>query len=116
MTNFLPGATADPTEEVAWDDDDEEEAEESTTPSATTTAVLKPSNDSTTTLSAPTPVANDLLKPNEPRRSHEDDKSVAGSDASYDVISGTTSRAPDSPKDGKKDVGKEESDGDDDWE
>ena len=52
----------------------------------------------------------------EPRRSHEDDKSVAGSDASYDVVSGTTSRAPGSPKDEKRDVGKEESDGDDDWE
>ena len=41
---------------------------------------------------------------------------MAGSDASYDVVSGTTSRAPGSPKDEKRDVGKEESDGDDDWE
>lgn len=54
----------------------------------------------------------DLLKPSEARRSTEDDKSVAGSDASYDIVSGATSRAASSPKDKKK---VEESD-DDDWE
>ncbi|KAK5136765.1 hypothetical protein LTR08_002061 [Meristemomyces frigidus] len=106
----LKGASADPAEEVAWDDDDEDE---SSTPSATAGAP-KPSNDSTTTLSAP--AVNDLLKPSESRRSHEDDKSVAGSDASYDVVSSTTSRAPGSPKEERKEAGKDESDGDDDWE
>jgi hypothetical protein len=60
------------------------------------------------------------LKPTQPRRSN-DEKSVAGSDASYDLVSGTTSRtpsrAPESPK-GKaeqKKVVEEESE-DDDWE
>ncbi|KAK5123558.1 hypothetical protein LTR85_002596 [Meristemomyces frigidus] len=107
----LKGATAAPEEEVAWDDDDEE-TEESATPHVVSGAI-RPSNDSTTTLNAP--AANDLLKPNEPRRSHEDDKSVAGSDASYDIVSGTTSRAAGSPKEEKKEGGKDESD-DDDWE
>jgi len=52
-----------------------------------------------------------------PRRSHEDAKSVADSDASYDIVSGATSRAMGSPKEEKKDVikGADESD-DDDWE
>lgn len=54
------------------------------------------------------------LKPSSPRRSHEDEKrSVADSDASYDIVSGATSRAPGSPKEERKD-GKEDSD--DDWE
>ncbi|KAK4549473.1 hypothetical protein LTR36_006470 [Oleoguttula mirabilis] len=105
----LKGATASPEEEVAWDDDDEDDA--SSTPHAVPDAI-KPSNDSTTTLNAST--ANDLLKPSEPRRSNEDDKSVAGSDASYDIVSGTTSRTPSSPKEEKKEGGKDESD--DDWE
>ena len=66
----------------------------------------------------------DRLKPAQPRRSN-DEKSVADSDASYDVVSGATSRAPGSPKekekekkgekDGKKKVEEEESE-DDDWE
>ncbi len=57
------------------------------------------------------------MKPSEPRRSHEDEaKSVAGSDASYDIVSGATSRAMGSPKEEKRGgSGKDESD-DDDWE
>ena len=43
----------------------------------------------------------------EPRRSN-DEKSVAESDASYDLVSGATSRAPGSPQD-KKNVVVEES-------
>lgn len=68
-----------------------------------------------TTLNAP--AANELLKPRSPRRSHEEDgKSVADSDASYDIISGATSRAPGSPKEEKKaEAVKEESD-EEDWE
>lgn len=72
-----------------------------------------PNNESTTTLNATT-TANDLLKPNEPRRSTDDTKSVAGSDASYDIVSGATTRAAGSPKEEKREVGKDESD--DDWE
>jgi len=53
------------------------------------------------------------LKPAQPRRSN-DEKSVADSDASYDLVSGATSRAPGSPQDKKKAVA-EESD-EEDWE
>ena len=40
------------------------------------------------------------LKPNEPRRS-QDQHSQPDSDASYDLVSGATSRAPGSPRDEK---------------
>lgn len=40
---------------------------------------------------------------------------MADSDASYDLVSGTTSRAPGSPQDKKKDAVAEESD-EEDWE
>jgi hypothetical protein len=41
---------------------------------------------------------------------------VADSDASYDLVSGTTTRAPGSPQDGKKKAVAEESDEEEDWE
>lgn len=70
---------------------------------------LKPSEDK--------PAEDDLLKPSQPRRSN-DEKSVADSDASYDLVSGVTSRAasraPGSPQEKKKAVA-EESD-EEDWE
>ncbi|QIX01947.1 hypothetical protein AMS68_007464 [Peltaster fructicola] len=97
----LKGAAVDG-EEVAWDDDDDDEGQ-SSTPNADKSA-------STTTLNAPTD--NNLLKP-APRKSHdEENKSVADSEASYDIVSGATSRAPGSPKE-KKANGEES---DDDWE
>jgi hypothetical protein len=88
-------------EEVGWDEDSDDE---SATPS-------KPANlnASKETLK---PEA-DKLKPAQPRRSN-DEKSVADSDASYDLVSGATSRAPGSPQDKKKAVA-EESD-EEDWE
>lgn len=104
------GASTDPEEEVAWDDDEEEE------PSSSTLNAVKnnkAASESTTTLNAP--ATNDTLKLPSPRRSHEDEsKSVADSDASYDIVSGGTSRATGSPKEERRDVGKEDSD--DDWE
>lgn len=59
------------------------------------------------------------MKPAQPRRSN-DEKSVADSDASYDLVSGATSRAPGSPRIKTEEVDKkqavaEESE-DDDWE
>jgi hypothetical protein len=48
------------------------------------------------------------LKPAQPRRSN-DEKSVADSDASYDLVSGATSRAPGSPQQDKKHAVAEES-------
>ncbi|KAI7486745.1 BSD-domain-containing protein [Hortaea werneckii] len=104
----LKGAAAQPEEEeVGWGSDNEDE---SATPSAKS---AKPTNDSSTTLNATAgSSSNDLLKPKEPRRS-TDDKSVADSDASYDIVSGATSRAAGSPKEEKKEKSEES---DDDWE
>ncbi|RYO35974.1 hypothetical protein AA0113_g11483 [Alternaria arborescens] len=68
---------------------------------------LKPTEE--TSKPATTPAASA-----QPRRSN-DEKSVADSDASYDVVSGTTTRTP-SVGDGKKKVVAEESDEEEDWE
>jgi hypothetical protein len=113
-------SAANPEEEVGWDEDsDDEAAVASTQPASTLPKVLvaQNANDSSTTLHQTPPTAQ---PPNDPsalqpsRRSH-DEKSVADSDASYDLVSGATSRAPGSPKDenmaGKKDESDEE-----DWE
>ncbi|RMZ83029.1 hypothetical protein DV738_g1371, partial [Chaetothyriales sp. CBS 135597] len=60
--------------------------------------------DSTATLNNP---KNGLLKPFEGRRSH-DEKSVADSEASYDIVSGAPSRAASSPKQKRVDESDEE--------
>lgn len=69
-------------------------------------------HDSTNTLQAEVPAVESLKPVAEPRRSH-DEKSVADSDASYDLVSGSTSRAPGSPQGAKSKA--DESD-DEDWE
>lgn len=102
-------------------DDDEEDSDEEEESSGA------PSNKSATNLAAsvktlkppaedePKPAAN--LKPAQPRRSN-DEKSVADSDASYDLVSGATSRAPGSPQqEKKKTVAEEDEDSEEeDWE
>jgi hypothetical protein len=98
-------------DEESEDDDEEDEDEESDDEgsddeSASIAPTPKqPSIKSATNMAAsketlkptpedrPTPTPNDNLKPTQPRRSN-DEKSVADSDASYDLVSGTTSRAP----------------------
>ncbi|KAF4554418.1 BSD domain-containing protein 1 [Elsinoe fawcettii] len=101
----LKGAAADASEEVGWGDDDEDD--ESTTP--VNDGKTNPASQSTTTLTPPK--ANEGAEKS-PRRSNEDDKkSTADSDASYDIVSGATSKTPSSPKEAKKD----DSD-DEDWE
>ncbi|EME49921.1 hypothetical protein DOTSEDRAFT_68665 [Dothistroma septosporum NZE10] len=104
----LRGATADTEEEVAWDDDDEVESSTPQPPHA----INSKASESTTTLNASAADANAHLKPNEPRRSEDENKSVADSDASYDLVSGATSRAHGSPKE----AAKKDDDSDDDWE
>lgn len=114
-------------EEVDWSSDSEDESApaKSTTkpteaaPKATATPDLAKSQ--ITIKPTDTNASADALKPAQPRRSN-DEKSVADSDASYDLVSGATSRAPSrapgSPKakavDTKKAV--EEESEDDDWE
>lgn len=107
---FIIGAAGEAEEEVGWDDDDEDNEAPTSQPHGKGKA-----SESTTTLNATAGAVetgdSDLLKPKDPRRSEDENKSVAGSDASYDMVSGAPSRAAGSPKEKSKD---EESD--DDWE
>ncbi len=112
-------ASANETEEVGWDEDSEDEQEKSSTPSQPKESVPKVlvaqnTNDSSTTLHQTSPPADPSnLRPS--RRSH-DEKSVADSDASYDLVSGATSRAPGSPKDEAKSPTKIVESDEEDWE
>ncbi|KAI9046359.1 BSD domain protein [Aspergillus affinis] len=101
---LLKGANVNEEEEVAWDDDSDDETDSPATPQG------KPNKPTEAQSSAPTTEKNNLLKPNEPRRSN-DQQSQADSESSYDVVSGATSRTPASPKDKNKD-----DDSDEDWE
>ncbi|KIV82837.1 hypothetical protein PV11_04910 [Exophiala sideris] len=120
-------ASAHEAEEVGWDEDSDEEPVVTSTPHLTQAEVQPPrvvvaqnTNDSSSTLhQTPPPPPSDpsTLKPEAPGRRSHDEKSVADSDASYDLVSGATSRAPGSPK---EDMGKspgriDESD-EEDWE
>ena len=102
-------ATANDTEEVAWDEDSDDEDDKNSTPqTAVPQLVTQNTNDSSATVNQSRPAVAGGLKP-EGRRSH-DEKSVADSEASYDIVSGAPSRAASSPKEKKA----EESD--EDWE
>ncbi|KAI1609843.1 hypothetical protein EDD36DRAFT_444941 [Exophiala viscosa] len=123
-------ASAHEAEEVGWDEDSEdEEPVASSTPHLTQAEVQPPkvvvaqiTNDSSSnlhqTMQPPLPSSDpSTLKPEAPARRSHDEKSVADSDASYDLVSGATSRAPGSPR---EEVGKspgriDESD-EEDWE
>lgn len=125
------------TEEVGWDEESEEEDnkqdEEGSAPPTPQRQISKfsepkreggagggsraESSDSTATLPSST-AEHHHLKP-EGRKSH-DEKSVADSDASYDLVSGATSRSPGTPRDERPTGasalrGDEESD-EEDWE
>ncbi|KAF1351501.1 BSD-domain-containing protein [Lizonia empirigonia] len=119
---MLKASTPADEEEVDWSSGSDSESSPakpaSTTPKSTSTPDLAKSQ---TTIKPN--AATDSLKPTPPRRSH-DEKSVADSDASYDLVSGATSRAPSrapgSPRtkadevDRKQAVAEESED--DDWE
>ncbi|KAL1303404.1 hypothetical protein AAFC00_006796 [Neodothiora populina] len=124
----LKGAVAETEEELGWGSDDSDNEEDdntnpsnpaadgssSTTTLTSTTPQPASSTASTLTASSTTAAAttttttqkddnNDLLKTatsaNQRRKSEDaDGKSTADSDASYDIVSGATSRAPGSPK------------------
>jgi hypothetical protein len=123
-TSSRAASTPADEEDIAWDEDSDSDADAapaSSTPKAAKTPTTATPNlaASTKTLKPDTPPApadDDSLKPTDarPRRSN-DEKSVADSDASYDLVSGATSRAPGSPQDRKKDAVAEESD-EEDWE
>jgi hypothetical protein len=115
LTSCVASAAPVDDEEVAWDEDSDSDTEDSTIPSTKQAANRSNTNlaASKETLKPATPTADESRKAGQPRRSN-DEKSVADSDASYDLVSGATSRAPGSPQDKKKTVA-EESD-EEDWE
>lgn len=89
-------ASADDEEEVAWDEDSDAD-ESPSTPQVKAPKQDKPSAETLAPPSKVTSPGNDTLKPSESRRSN-DQQSQADSDGSYDLVSGTTSRSPGSPK------------------
>ncbi|EEP76451.1 conserved hypothetical protein [Uncinocarpus reesii 1704] len=115
---LLQASTAGDEEEVAWDEDSDSEAETPSTPQVTINKALEPSD--TTPVAASSSMSKDSLKPSEPRRSN-DQQSQADSDASYDVVSGATTRTPGSPKEPGKSSATpakpvEDSSDEEDWE
>lgn len=121
LTQFVPGANVNEEEEVGWDDDSEpesDESDESDESESPSTPQVKSSkaNAATPTQGTPNPASDKkTLKPNEPRRSN-DQQSQADSESSYDVVSGTTSRTPGSPKEKSPAADAKGDDSDDDWE
>ncbi|KAL2428492.1 hypothetical protein ABEF91_008702 [Exophiala dermatitidis] len=113
-------ASAHDTEEVGWDEDTDDEQGSASTPQLQQdqpppkVLVAQNTSDSSTTVH-PSSAATDSgsLKPETAGRRSHDEKSVADSDASYDLVSGATSRAPGSPKD---DLPKVEESDEEDWE
>lgn len=83
-------------EEVSWEDEDDDENEKAP---ATPKQNAEPSSTPKKAEAAKDTASADHLKPREPRRSNEN--SVADSDASYDIVSGQTSRSPGSPREEK---------------
>ncbi|KAL6714304.1 hypothetical protein ACLMJK_007727 [Lecanora helva] len=132
--DMLKDAAKSPTESISWDDDsDSDQPSTPQQPGSTTPSVKPPTQppapadsqaSSTTTIPQPPSSSSTTepasLKPNDSRNS-EDLHSQPGSDASYDLVSGATSRAPGSPKEarggnGSGIGGKAEEDEEEDWE
>ena len=112
------GASADAIEEeqVAWDEDSDEEKAPSTPQVEQPTAPISmQDNDSTTTIQSPSlPAGTSATLKSQGRKSH-DRLSQPDSEESYDLVSGATSHAPGSPKEGKSKDKRDESD-EEDWE
>ncbi|OAL73693.1 BSD domain-containing protein [Trichophyton violaceum] len=95
--------STDEDEEVAWDEDSDSD-------SPATPQAASPSKPSSNTPS------NEHLQAEEPRRSN-DLQSQAGSDASYDLVSGATSHSANSPNENKTGTPAKDDDSDEeDWE
>ncbi|KAK5013646.1 hypothetical protein LTR16_004207 [Cryomyces antarcticus] len=104
---LLKGASAEEEEQITWDasssSGDEDDDDESLTPNPATPSLQPTSPHPIHESTAPqptvsTPTDTDHLNPTaEPHLSH-DERSQADSDASYDIVSGATSRAPGSPR------------------
>ncbi|KFZ04340.1 hypothetical protein V502_10224 [Pseudogymnoascus sp. VKM F-4520 (FW-2644)] len=115
--DLLKGATADAEEEVGWDEDSDDEA---TPASASAPAKNKSTSSvaSSQTINPPAAAARDdsrLDPADAKRKTSADGRSVADSEASYDVVgarSGVPSAAPGSPRQ----EGKKGEESDEDWE
>ncbi|KAH0257943.1 BSD-domain-containing protein, partial [Aureobasidium melanogenum] len=95
----LKGATQTTDEDLTWgSDDSDDEEDKAPTPTKEKTPVPA------TTAAATTPsTTKEKLEAPAAQQHEEETKSVSSSDASYDMVSGTTSRATGSPKDEKSD-------------
>ncbi|PGG99260.1 hypothetical protein AJ79_08597 [Helicocarpus griseus UAMH5409] len=103
---MLKGASTADDEEVAWDEDSDSDSESPATPQVTVDKTKAAGADSSSSStqemsSSRLSAGNETLKATESRRSN-DQQSQADSDASYDLVSGAPSRAPNSPKEGEK--------------
>ncbi|KFZ03372.1 hypothetical protein V501_09379 [Pseudogymnoascus sp. VKM F-4519 (FW-2642)] len=113
---LLKGAAADAEEEVGWDEDSDDEA----TPASAAATKNKPTSSvaSSQTINPPAapPRDDSRLDPADAKRkTSADGRSVADSEASYDVVgarSGVPSAAPGSPRQ----EGKKGEESDEDWE
>jgi BSD domain len=100
-------------EEITWDADSDEENDEASSRPATAHRITLTSHqetDSTATISQQQQQhqtsADRLTKPATEGRKSNDQYSQPDSDASYDLVSGTSSKAPGSPKEEDKERGK----------
>lgn len=121
---LLRGATTQSheDEEINWDADSDEEQDTDTRPTTAhrITLTSHKDTDSTTTISQQpqSAASTELDRPAEARKSN-DQHSQPDSDASYDLVSGATSKTPGSPKEAKgkdKAVKKDDESDDEDWE
>lgn len=89
---------------MAWDEDSDSESGSPSTPQVTIDQAggTSPPSESPTSMNASRlSSGNETLKATE-HRSSNDQQSQADSDASYDLVSGATSRAPSSPRQREK--------------
>lgn len=137
----LTASSNDTEEVVAWDEESDDDEHNNSTTAAASSSTLpiqhrhpadaptppkvllsQNTNDSSSTVHAtlesesqPAPQSSSLKPGVEGRRSH-DEKSVADSDASYDLVSGATSRAPGSPKEASAGGNRADESDEEDWE
>ncbi|KAK2736654.1 hypothetical protein FQN57_000591 [Myotisia sp. PD_48] len=120
VLNTVSAANGDDEEEVAWDEDSDSDVESPPTPQGTSKKPISSAKASNKP-EASSSTNNDSLRPAESRRSN-DQGSQAGSDASYDLVSGAASHAPGSPKEkqsspaGTGDASKTDDSDEEDWE
>ena len=97
-------------EEITWDADSDEENDEASSRPTTAHRITLTSHEdtaSTTTISQQQPPSSDMpSKPATEGRKSNDQYSQPDSDASYDLVSGATSKTPGSPKQADKETEK----------